>query len=332
MEYKKILIVDDSRAARFSLRKTLEKLNLDVDAVESGDNALSYLRECAEDLPDIIFMDNLMPGLNGFNTSKAIAEQPAWQHIPIIMCSATEGPDSLAKAKQHGITAILPKPATPEDVRHLLANLTASHQDTVLSKGNNMGDVNLAVEFLNAQATDTEVGLNKFAVSLQKAVDRHLQQFETRLSEIVGKAHPTDQSSLTAYSELQMQLNDLESRIIQQCTEQIKLELDQHAQKNPMPVETAKDNHQQLLDQVKSTAQFVATHHSIATAERIAKETTQQLLQGELILLMESFKQKWEQQMAKQVASWQKQHKHSQYFTIGISLLVGIIAVFISRF
>ena len=123
MELTKALVVDDSRSARFSLRKTLEKLGIHADCVESGETALSYLSESDNQLPDIIFMDNLMPGMNGYDTSKTILNHSQWAQIPIVMCSATENRDSIPKVIEHGMLAILPKPASVNDVSTVLSRL-----------------------------------------------------------------------------------------------------------------------------------------------------------------------------------------------------------------
>lgn len=119
---KKALVVDDSRSARYSLRKTLERMDMSVDCVESGETALSYLESATRGLPDIIFMDNLMPGLSGLDTTEAINKDARWQHIPVVMCTATQHADQ-AEA-QSAAAGFLPKPATTNQIQALLSTLS----------------------------------------------------------------------------------------------------------------------------------------------------------------------------------------------------------------
>ncbi len=69
MTVKHVLVVDDSKSARFMLRKMLGEINLTADLAESGEEALDYLKD---NQPDAIFMDHMMPGLNGLETVQKI--------------------------------------------------------------------------------------------------------------------------------------------------------------------------------------------------------------------------------------------------------------------
>ena len=85
MTIKSALLVDDSKVARFALSKLLEKLNLKVDMVSSGEEALTFLKNNTN--PDVIFMDHLMPGMNGVDATKEIKMNSATSEIPVIMCT-----------------------------------------------------------------------------------------------------------------------------------------------------------------------------------------------------------------------------------------------------
>ena len=69
MTVKHVLVVDDSKSARFMLRKMLGKINLTADLAESGEDALVYLKNNS---PDAIFMDHMMPVLNGLENVEKI--------------------------------------------------------------------------------------------------------------------------------------------------------------------------------------------------------------------------------------------------------------------
>ena len=73
MGAKRALIVDDSKSARLFLARILEKYEIDVDSVENAESAMDYL---ATHRPDVIFMDHLMPGMDGFQAVQAIKNNP----------------------------------------------------------------------------------------------------------------------------------------------------------------------------------------------------------------------------------------------------------------
>jgi len=90
MEIKKILVVDDSATERFVLGDMLGKRGYQVVFAEDGDQAVAKAKA---ELPDLILMDVVMPGLNGFQATRAITKDPATQHIPLIICT-TKGQET----------------------------------------------------------------------------------------------------------------------------------------------------------------------------------------------------------------------------------------------
>lgn len=120
MTVKSALLVDDSKVARFALSKLLEKLDLKVDMVGSGEEALEFL---ASSQPDVIFMDHLMPGMNGVDATKEIKTKPETTHIPVIMCTSKKSEEFNDDALNYGIYGVLTKPAEPGKVRDLIEQL-----------------------------------------------------------------------------------------------------------------------------------------------------------------------------------------------------------------
>lgn len=116
----RVLLVDDSKSARFALRKLLERNGMQVDVAESAEQALGYLES---NHPDVIFMDHLMPGMDGFEATRAIKERPERSAIPIIMCTSKEDDDYEQQARANGASDILTKPATPSALSQVLDNL-----------------------------------------------------------------------------------------------------------------------------------------------------------------------------------------------------------------
>jgi CheY-like chemotaxis protein len=116
------LIVDDSKTASVVLRKMLNKHDIDCAVVESGEDALEYLQTAD---PDVIFMDHMMPGMDGFETVKAIKADAQKSHIPIVMHTtrAAEGHIYIGQAKALGAVAILNKPPLESDLQTVLDRL-----------------------------------------------------------------------------------------------------------------------------------------------------------------------------------------------------------------
>ena len=115
------LVVDDSRVARLSMKKALERCNLQVDCAESAEAALDRLGAAADALPGVIFMDNVMPGMDGLTALRRIRER--WSDIPVIMCTGSAGDDYMREARAAGASGVIPKPTSVELMGQLVARL-----------------------------------------------------------------------------------------------------------------------------------------------------------------------------------------------------------------
>ena len=120
MGAKRALIVDDSKSARLFLSRILEKYEIDVYNAENAEAAIEYL---ASHRPDVIFMDHLMPGMDGFQAVQAIKNNPLTATIPIMMYTSQEGELYLGQARALGAVGVLPKQIKPTDVSKVLYQL-----------------------------------------------------------------------------------------------------------------------------------------------------------------------------------------------------------------
>ncbi|MEM1263216.1 MAG: response regulator [Pseudomonadota bacterium] len=120
MSRKRALIVDDSRSARIVLQRMLATHELDVDMAESAEQALDYL---TEHRPDVIFMDHMMPGMDGFEAVRAIKRNPQTATIPIMMYTSQEGELYVGQARALGAVGVLPKQIAPVEVSRVLKSL-----------------------------------------------------------------------------------------------------------------------------------------------------------------------------------------------------------------
>ena len=85
MTIKKILVVDDSPTERLALTEILARNGYAVVTADSGEDAISKSRS---ELPDLILMDVVMPGMNGYQATRTISRWETTRGIPIIMCTS----------------------------------------------------------------------------------------------------------------------------------------------------------------------------------------------------------------------------------------------------
>jgi CheY-like chemotaxis protein len=147
MSAKRALIVDDSKSARLFLARILEKYDLDVDNAENAEAAIEYL---TTQRPDVIFMDHMMPGMDGFQAVQAIKNNPRTATIPIMMYTSQEGELYLGQARALGAVGVLPKQIKQADVSkvlyqlHLVVDRRRQEQSTFTAV--NAPDINSAPE------------------------------------------------------------------------------------------------------------------------------------------------------------------------------------------
>src|SRR5258705_13933460 len=106
MPSKSALIVDDSTTAQYRLKKMLRPFNLHIDVVDSGEAALRYL---ATNEPNVIFMDHLMPGMDGFRALQIIKSHPETAMIPVIMYTSKSGDVYTGQARALGALDVVTK-------------------------------------------------------------------------------------------------------------------------------------------------------------------------------------------------------------------------------
>ena len=85
MTIKKIMVVDDSPTERAFMEGLLKKRGYEVLTADSGEIAIERAKS---EMPDLILMDVVMPGLNGFQATRAISRDPETRTIPVILCTS----------------------------------------------------------------------------------------------------------------------------------------------------------------------------------------------------------------------------------------------------
>lgn len=109
----KILVVDDSPTQLQGISKILRKHGHEVLIAENGDRAIDI---AISDLPDLILMDVVMPGLNGFQATRQISKNTSTQHIPVIMLSSKDQDTDRMWAERQGARDYIVKPAAESDL------------------------------------------------------------------------------------------------------------------------------------------------------------------------------------------------------------------------
>lgn len=109
----KVMIIDDSKTIRRSAETLLKKAGCEVLTAENGFEALPII---SAEHPDILFIDIMMPRLDGYQTCSLVKSNPNFSDIPIIMLSSKDGLFDRAKGRVVGAEEYLTKPFTREDL------------------------------------------------------------------------------------------------------------------------------------------------------------------------------------------------------------------------
>ena len=107
MAISKVLIVDDSKTETMFLTDMLQRKGFTVRSAQNGEEAFKRL---SEDLPDLILMDVVMPGQNGFQLTRTINRMPEFHGIPIILCTSKNQETDKVWGLRQGAKDYLTKP------------------------------------------------------------------------------------------------------------------------------------------------------------------------------------------------------------------------------
>ncbi|MDH5205024.1 MAG: response regulator [Hylemonella sp.] len=119
MAVKKVLVVDDSKTELMFLADLLKKNGMSVATAEGAEEAM---RRLGEDKPDLILMDVVMPGQNGFQLTREITRLPEYSDIPIIICTSKNLETDRVWGMRQGARDYVTKPVDEAD---LLAKIKA---------------------------------------------------------------------------------------------------------------------------------------------------------------------------------------------------------------
>jgi twitching motility two-component system response regulator PilH len=119
MTIKKILVVDDSPTERHVMKTLLTGSGYEVITAESGEEAIAKARS---ELPDLVLMDIVMPGLNGYQATRTLSRDQVTRNIPIIVCTTKGQETDRIWGLRQGAQDYLVKPVNGQE---LLAKIAA---------------------------------------------------------------------------------------------------------------------------------------------------------------------------------------------------------------
>jgi twitching motility two-component system response regulator PilH len=120
MPVKKVLVVDDSPTERHALSEILRRAGYEVNTCDSGEEAVAQSKVL---LPDLILMDVVMPGLNGFQATRVIARDDATKHIPVIICTTKSQETDKIWGLRQGARDYIVKPIDANDLLDKISRL-----------------------------------------------------------------------------------------------------------------------------------------------------------------------------------------------------------------
>ena len=123
MSIQKILIVDDSPTERYYLSDILIKNGFSVTTAVNGEDALLKIKA---DKPELILMDVVMPGQNGYQVTRQIVRDPSTQDVPVIICTSKGQETDRIWGLRQGARDYLVKPVDPAELLAKIAALSTA--------------------------------------------------------------------------------------------------------------------------------------------------------------------------------------------------------------
>ena len=162
------LIVDDSHIARYILSCELERLGYEVEVAESAEAAFRQLRL---PLPDVIFMDHLLPGIDGLEAVNRLRGQSATSKLPIIMYTSQDSDEFAERARSIGADAVYVKTADESRLTGILERLNLLPERPVVA--NSGGNVTPIRRQPSARKPRSTITREQLARLLEPSLEAH---------------------------------------------------------------------------------------------------------------------------------------------------------------
>ncbi len=126
MAIKRIMVVDDSPTERYVLNDFLTRKGFEVIIAENGEQAIEKAKV---EKPDLILMDVVMPGINGYQATRTITREDSTRNIPVIMCTSKDLPTDRIWGMRQGALDYMVKPVHLEDLLGRIQKLDEAGSD-----------------------------------------------------------------------------------------------------------------------------------------------------------------------------------------------------------
>lgn len=120
MAIQKILLCDDSQTDLMNLKNALQSTGCQLITATDGEDAI---RKAKAEQPDVIFMDIVMPGMDGYAACRTLRDDPETQHIPVIFVSSKQQRADRVWAQMQGARDLIGKPYVAHEIADRLAAL-----------------------------------------------------------------------------------------------------------------------------------------------------------------------------------------------------------------
>lgn len=124
----KVMVIDDSNTIRRSAEIFLNQSGCEIILASDGFDAMSKI---VDHQPDIIFIDILMPRLDGYQACMLIKKNPRFQSVPVVMLSSKNGLFDRARGRMVGSDEYLTKPFTKDELLNTVRKFTVQKSSTV---------------------------------------------------------------------------------------------------------------------------------------------------------------------------------------------------------
>lgn len=261
MAIKNALLVDDSKVARFALSKLLEGRDMEVNMAGSAEEALDFLK--SHDRPDVIFMDHLMPGMNGVEATKAIKGNPDTAAIPIIMCTSKKSSSFMEEARNFGVYNILTKPPQTDGLSLVLEQLASDVEQGTLPLS--VTTANDAEDELLNIPTDASVEMSpKGDLGINGHANPNVVPLTSDLIEQIARS--------AVKTHINNRLHELLSDLFDEQFDHLKRALDENRNKQDAALEQRLDELTKLLDErTRNLRDDVAAEVNLSLSQELAR-------------------------------------------------------------
>ncbi len=311
MTIHKALVVDDSRLARIALSKLLSPHNISVIMADSSEEAI----QCAkEQEPDIIFMDYMMPDVDGYETTRILNSDPDLHHIPIVMCTSQDTEEDRKKARDCGAKGFLTKPTTQPVLDKVIAAINkltdktksqptsstsspvteqlTTNQPVVSTAAPAPSNTNIDKTMIEKIAKDCaqnaisnyaeDAIINKAEMTAHKAIEKCVSQIENNVMSLTEKSATAAAEAVAeqtadkiARQVTREVLNEMAASTIQQLSENVEKSMAESLNTELTKCLTEFLEGDDLVAKIRATAQPEAETVADGIARKISRQTAE---------------------------------------------------------